>query len=94
MSRGDTQRILVPFCVESALSGVMTRLGPGDTMIYSRTFILPQTRGWADKRTRLVFEAVDYEAEVRVNGELVGSHRGGYDRCFSVQQICECSLRF
>ena len=82
MSRGEKQQILVPFCVESALSGVMTRLGPGDVMTYTRTFSLPQTRGWADKRVRLVFEAVDYEAEVRVNGEVVGSHRGGYDRCF------------
>ena len=80
--------------MESALSGVMTRLGQGDTMIYFRTFILPLTRGWADKRTRLVFEAVDYEAEIRVNGEVVGSHRGGYDRCFSVLCQCQYSYRF
>ena len=70
----------MPFCVESALSGVMTRLGAEDTLTYSRTFILPLTRDWADKRLRLVFEAVDYEAEVSVNGEAVGSHKGGYDR--------------
>ena len=68
--------------MESALSGVMTRLSPGDVMTYTRTFSLPHTRDWADKRVRLVFEAVDYEAEVRVNGEVAGFHRGGYDRCF------------
>ena len=79
--RGERQQILVPFCVESALSGVMRRLGAGDTMTYTRTFTIPETEDWADKRVRLVFEAVDYEAEVSVNGQTVGSHRGGYDRC-------------
>ena len=78
----------MPFCVESALSGVMTRLGAEDTMTYSRTFILPQTQDWADKRVRLVFEAVDYEAEVSVNGEAVGSHRGGYDR-YNLLTMCQ-----
>ena len=49
-------------------------------MTYTRTFNLPLTKGWKGSRVRLVFEAVDYETEVRVNGEVVGTHRGGYDR--------------
>ena len=70
-------KILVPFCYESALSGVMERLGDGATMIYSREFVV--NSDWAGKRIKLVFEAVDYEAKVMVNGLEVGSHTGGYD---------------
>ena len=70
-------KILVPFCYESALSGVMERLGDGATMIYSRDFVV--NSDWAGKRIKLVFEAVDYEAKVMVNGLEVGSHTGGYD---------------
>ena len=54
------------------------------------SFTWRSTQGWADKRVRLVFEAVDYEAEVKVNGEVAGSHRGGYDRCFLYTQH-ECA---
>ena len=70
-------KILVPFCYESALSGVMERLGDGAKMIYSRDFVV--NSDWAGKRIKLVFEAVDYEAKVMVNGIEVGSHTGGYD---------------
>ena len=70
-------KILVPFCYESALSGVMERLGDGAKMIYSRDFVV--NSDWAGKRIKLVFEAVDYEAKVMVNGLEVGSHTGGYD---------------
>ena len=55
----------------------MERLGDGATVIYSREFVV--NSDWKGKRIRLVFEAVDYEAKVIVNGQEVGSHQGGYD---------------
>jgi hypothetical protein len=68
------ERILVPFPVESALSGVMKR---ADRLWYRRTFTVP--RAWAGQRVLLHFGAVDWEATVHVNGQNLGSHRGGYD---------------
>lgn len=69
-------QILVPFALESALSGVGKRLTPEDALWYETTFSVP--RSWKKKRVRLNFEAVDYSAEVFVNGSRVGSHTGGY----------------
>ena len=67
--------ILVPFCPESELSGV----GCKDFMAavwYRRTFDLDPT--WKNGRVLLHFGAVDYDAEVFVNGVSAGRHRGGY----------------
>ncbi|QOJ00292.1 MAG: hypothetical protein HRU70_07245 [Phycisphaeraceae bacterium] len=71
--------ILVPFPVESSLSGVAQRLGPDDTLIYQRTFTIPD--GWRSDhhRVRLLFGAVDWHARVSVNGAPVGEHKGGFD---------------
>ncbi len=69
-------RILVPFPVESVLSGVQRTLLPDQRLWYRRTFRIPD--GWSGRRVLLHFGAVDWEAEVRVNGRTVGSHRGGY----------------
>jgi hypothetical protein len=71
------KRILVPFPVESALSGVMQRLVPDGYIQYLRQFVLPES--FKGKRTLLHFGAVDWETTVRVNGKKVGDHRGGYD---------------
>jgi hypothetical protein len=68
------EAILVPFPVESALSGIMRYQ---DRMWYRRPFTVPTE--WAGERVLLNFGAVDWEATVYVNGYLVGSHRGGYD---------------
>lgn len=68
------ERILVPFPVESALSGVMRR---ADRLWYRRTFQVPQD--WKQGRIVLHFQAVDWEATVYVNGKELGTHRGGYD---------------
>jgi hypothetical protein len=68
------KRILVPFPVESALSGVMQR---ADRLWYRRTFKVPES--WSGKRTLLHFGAADWEATVWVNGAKLGVHRGGYD---------------
>jgi hypothetical protein len=67
-------QILVPFPVESALSGVMKR---ADRLWYRRTFSVPKS--WSGRRVLLNFGAVDWEAVVWVNGRELGTHRGGYD---------------
>jgi hypothetical protein len=67
-------RIVVPFPVESDLSGVMLHF---DRLWYRRTFEIPA--GWAGKHVLLHFGAVDYETEVFINGKSVGTHKGGYD---------------
>lgn len=69
-------KILVPFCIESSLSGVGRKLGADEALWYSREFKLPC--GWRKQRVLLHFEAVDWKAEVYVNGNFVGSHTGGY----------------
>ena len=70
-------KILVPFAVESKLSGVQRKVLPDDRIWYKRGFTVP--KDWAGKRTLLHFGAVDFEATVFVNGALVGSHKGGSD---------------
>lgn len=67
-------RILVPYPVESAISGVMQH---HEHVWYRRTFTVPS--GWRGQRIMLNFGAVDWESEVFVNGKSVGLHRGGYD---------------
>ena len=69
-----TSSILVPFPIESALSGVMKRT---ERIWYRRTFAVPAA--WKGKRVLLHFGAVDWESVVYVNGTRVGTHRGGYD---------------
>ncbi len=71
-------RILVPFPVESRLSGVARPVAPGDRIWCRRTLTIPPA--WTGQRVLLHFGAVDYEAHVSVNGALVGSHQGGSDR--------------
>jgi hypothetical protein len=70
-------KILVPFPVESALSGVKRMLAPTNRLWYQRTFHTPDLKG--QKRLLLHFGAVDWETKVWVNGQIVGEHRGGYD---------------
>ncbi len=69
--------ILVPFAAESALSGVMRRVGVENKLWYRRTFEVPTD--WAGEKVLLHFGAVDWETMVWVNGKEVGTHRGGYD---------------
>ncbi len=68
--------ILVPFPVESSLSGVGERVD-GRALWYRRSFEIPG--GWAGARVLLHFGAVDYDASVTLNGRELGRHRGGYD---------------
>lgn len=70
------EKILVPFSPESELSGIGRKKQSGDILHYRRFFKLPE--GFLKKRLFLHFGAVDLFAEVSVNGDPVGSHRGGY----------------
>jgi len=69
-----SRRILVPFPMESTLSGIGTHY---QYSWYRRTFTVP--RSWSGQRVLLNFGAVDWQATVWVNGRRVGTHRGGYD---------------
>ena len=68
--------ILVPFCVESALSGVGKKVGADNVLWYRRSFSIPSV--WKNKNIILNFDAVDWECRVWVNGILIGTHTGGY----------------
>ena len=69
--------IVVPFAVESALSGIMRAVQPEQRIWYRREFRAPELAD--DDQLRLHFGAVDWEAEVWLNGRPLGTHRGGYD---------------
>ena len=75
-------KILVPFALESALSGVGRTLTADDALWYRTTFRLP--KNWTSRKTLknktvlLHFQAVDWAAEVWLNGHRLGAHTGGY----------------
>ena len=70
-----SSEILVPYPVESALSGVMEH---HDRLWYRRNFTVPAN--WRGRQIKLNFGAVDYEAQIFVNGQSVGTHTGGYEQ--------------
>ena len=70
------QQIVVPFSPEAPLSGVGRQLQPTELLWYRRTFAAPARK--TNDRVLLHFQAVDYACAVRVNGELAGTHAGGY----------------
>jgi len=89
-------KILVPFAVESALSGVNKSVGTGNLLWYRTKFTIPST--FKKKKILLHFGAVDWLTDVYINGSKIGSHQGGYDPFFfditdfikgSKQQILE-----
>ena len=69
-------KILVPFCIESSLSGVQKYVGKDNELWYQREFEVPSK--WNGKRILLHFGAVDWKCDVWVNDIKVGSHTGGY----------------
>ena len=78
VGRKLAEKILVPYPVESQLSGVERH---EDRMWYRRTFTVPSD--WkigSAKRLQLNFGAVDWRSEVYVNGTKVAEHKGGYDK--------------
>ncbi len=70
-------KILVPYPVESALSGVMKRVMAKDRLWYQRILKVPAHL--RSTRILLNFEAADWETHVFIDGEEVGTHQGGYD---------------
>jgi beta-galactosidase/beta-glucuronidase len=70
-------RIVVPFSVESSLSGVRQVLTEQQRLWYHRKFNVPPK--WHGQRVLLRFDAVDWEARVWVNDKELGTHQGGYD---------------
>lgn len=68
--------ILVPFAIESSLSGVGRTLGEQAELVYRRDFTTPSQ--WRGQRVLLHFGAVDWKADVWVNDVKVGSHTGGF----------------
>lgn len=73
------QQILVPYPIESAISGIMDAdyNNKNKTYAYQRTFTIDPA--FAGKHILLNFGAVDWDARVFVNGTKVGEHQGGYD---------------
>lgn len=87
-------RILVPFCVESYLSGVEKPVTKDSELWYHRTFTIPEE--WAGKNIILNFGAVDWRADVWVNDRHLACHQGGFTSfsiditdalCDSVQEL-------
>ncbi len=69
-------KILVPFAIESSLSGVGKSVGKDNLLWYNTTFTIPKTM----KNTILLhFGAIDWRSEIYINGKKVGSHEGGFD---------------
>lgn len=69
-------QILVPFAIESSLSGVGKKVGPDKELWYQRTFTVPAS--WKGKKVMLNFGAVDWKADIWVNDIKVGQHTGGF----------------
>lgn len=69
-------KIVVPFSPEAKLSGVLRSVSPNDVLYYKKEFNLTFLKN--KPRVLLHFDAVDYIAEVTLNGVIVGKHRGGF----------------
>ena len=90
MPKSFQGKILVPFAVESALSGVGKNVGPDNILWYRTKFTLPSI--FRKKSILLHFEAVDWSAEVYLNGTKIGTHQGGYDPfTFDITQLIKGS---
>ncbi|MDX1359572.1 MAG: glycoside hydrolase family 2 TIM barrel-domain containing protein [Clostridia bacterium] len=68
--------ILVPFAIETALSGVCRQFLPDERLHYKRKFEIDGYKN--EGRVLLHFEAVDWKCTVYVNGCIAGNHTGGY----------------
>lgn len=76
MPKSFDGKILVPFAIESSLSGVQKELGSKNELWYHREFTVPAN--WKSDRVLLHFGAVDWKADIWVNDIKVGQHVGGY----------------
>ncbi|MDX2414803.1 MAG: PA14 domain-containing protein [Bacteroidales bacterium] len=71
------RKILLPYPVESALSGIMERVNEEQLIWYKKDVELPAK--WKKKRVLINFEASDWETTLYVDGKVAGTHKGGYD---------------
>jgi beta-galactosidase/beta-glucuronidase len=79
-------KILVPFAVESALSGVGKTVGKDSVLWYERSVTIPSS--FRKGSILLHFGAVDWQCDVYVNGKKAGTHQGGYDPfSFDITQL-------
>jgi len=76
---GTTEKILVPYCPESVISGIERK--QEINMWYRRAVTIPAS--WNGKDVIIHFDAVDHDATIFVNGQKAGTHAGGYD-AFSI----------
>jgi hypothetical protein len=70
-------KILVPFAIESALSGVNKAVGKDSILWYKTTFVL--SNSMKGKNILLNFGAVDWKSDIYIDGVNIGTHQGGYD---------------
>lgn len=83
-------KILVPFAVESSLSGVQKTVGDKNELWYKRNFKIPTS--WKGKQVLLHFGAVDWKTEVFINNIKIGNHVGGYTPfCFNITPYLSAS---
>lgn len=75
-----TDKITVPYSIESYLSGVMQAVGAEKELWYKREVSISNAE--RKRKVLLHFGAVDWESEIFVNGKSVGIHQGGYDPFF------------
>ena len=68
--------ILIPFPIESSLSGVMKNITKEDIIWYEKDIEIPLN--WSDKNILLNFGAVDWKCIIYINDIKVGEHTGGY----------------
>ena len=79
-------QILVPFPIESALSGVKKALQPDERLWYHRVFSIDPA--WQGGHVLLHFGGVDWLSRVYINGHFVGEHKGGYDPfCYDITAV-------
>lgn len=69
--------ILVPFAVESSLSGVAKTVGKDSVLWYKRTIDIPSS--FKNKNVLLHFGAVDWQADIFLNGQKISTHQGGFE---------------
>ena len=77
------KKILVPFPLESAISGVMEK-SDEQCYWYRRTVVIPESM--KGKNILLHFGAVDWKTVVYVNGTQVGTQKGGYETFYFVMK--------
>ena len=80
------EKIVVPYCPESLLSGINRTFKKGNVFYYRKTFSLPEN--FIKNRVLLHFGAVNQKAQVYLNGEFLGEHIGGYTPFFFEVSHC------